>query len=141
MAFQRSLIQTGRRLRRSGVNQPSTLRGAVGALMIVLMLAACGGGSKASAGTATSPSGSSTPTIVIKNFAFQPASLTVAPGATVTVQNDDSATHTITASNKAFDTGHIDPGMSATFTAPTTPGTYSYICSIHQFMMGTLTVS
>ena len=79
--------------------------------------------------------------IVIKNFAYSPSSLTVAPGSTVTVKNEDTATHTVTAtSGGAFDTGDIQPGGSETFKAPSTPGSYAYICSIHQFMHGTLVV-
>ncbi|WP_232248533.1 cupredoxin domain-containing protein [Streptacidiphilus rugosus] len=79
--------------------------------------------------------------ITISNFAFQPGDLTVAPGATVTVVNHDSTAHTVTASGGGgFDTGHINGGASGTFTAPTKPGSYPYICTIHQFMHGTLTV-
>jgi plastocyanin len=95
--------------------------------------------------TTTSGSGSSgttgTDAITIKNFAFGPTSLTVAPGATVTVTNKDSVAHTITSSKAGFDTGDIGPGQSKTFTAPKTPGSYAYICSIHQYMTGTLVVS
>jgi plastocyanin len=65
----------------------------------------------------------------------------VAPGTKITVTNHDSATHTVTETgNKAFDTGDIGNGQTATFTAPTTPGTYNYICSIHTYMKGTLVV-
>ncbi|MEY9855713.1 plastocyanin [Catenulispora sp. GAS73] len=79
--------------------------------------------------------------IVISNFAFSPTDLTVSAGQTVTVVNNDSTTHTLTATTgKAFDTGDLAPGKTATFTAPTTPGTYAYICTIHPFMHGTLTV-
>ncbi|WP_236652125.1 cupredoxin domain-containing protein [Streptacidiphilus neutrinimicus] len=79
--------------------------------------------------------------IVVDNFAYQPMALTVAPGQTVTVVNHDSTAHTLTAtSNHAFDTGRIDAGATGSFTAPTTPGSYSYICTIHQFMHGTVTV-
>ena len=80
-------------------------------------------------------------TIVIKNFAFEPASLMVAPGATVMVRNEDSATHTVTATGaKTFDTGDIAGGGSRTFVAPTKPGSYPYICTIHNYMQGTLVV-
>lgn len=106
------------------------------------------GGGTSTPATATSASSSATgsgggaDTIVIQNFAFGPASLTVAPGAKVTVMNKDSTAHTATAvKNKAFDTGTIAPGRTATFTAPKTKGVYDYICTIHQFMKGTLTVS
>ncbi|MFI5867523.1 cupredoxin domain-containing protein [Streptomyces sp. NPDC051546] len=79
--------------------------------------------------------------IVIEDFGFGPASLTVAPGTVVTVVNRDSAPHTVTGTGRAtFDTGRIKAGRSATFTAPRARGQYSYICDIHQFMSGTLTV-
>ncbi|MBS2548686.1 cupredoxin domain-containing protein [Catenulispora sp. NL8] len=95
--------------------------------------------SSSGSGTAGTPVSASQ--IVIANFAFSPTDLSVAPGQTVTVVNNDSTTHTLTATTgKAFDTGDIAPGKTATFTAPTTPGTYSYICTIHQFMHGTLIV-
>jgi plastocyanin len=78
---------------------------------------------------------------VIDNFAYSPANLTVHPGQTVTVVNHDSATHTLTAAGgSTFDTGAINPGKTATFTAPATAGTYPYVCSIHASMHGTLTV-
>jgi plastocyanin len=78
--------------------------------------------------------------IVIDNFAYKPMALTVSPGQKVTVMNDDSTAHTLTADDRKFDTGSIAPGKSGTFTAPSAPGSYTYICSIHQFMHGTVTV-
>jgi plastocyanin len=79
-------------------------------------------------------------TVVIKNFAFGPSSLVVAPGTKVSVVNMDKAPHTVTAVNKSFDTGTIAGGQSGTFTAPNTPGTYPYICTVHPSMTGTLIV-
>ena len=94
--------------------------------------------------TASTPPGSASSTaaaqIVIDNFAFSPAALTVHPGQTVTVVNHDSTTHTLTSSGGKFDTGPLTPGQSATFTAPATAGVYPYVCSIHASMHGTLTV-
>ncbi|MGH3720315.1 MAG: cupredoxin domain-containing protein [Pseudonocardiaceae bacterium] len=78
--------------------------------------------------------------IVIKNFAFEPASLTVRPGTRITVVNGDQATHTLTAGDKSFDAGSIPGGQRGEITAPTKPGTYSYICNIHQYMTGKLIV-
>lgn len=75
----------------------------------------------------------------VKNFTFSPTTLTVSPGSTVTVRNEDSTTHTVTASDQSFNTGNIASGGTKTFTAPNRPGTYTYICAIHQFMQGTLT--
>jgi plastocyanin len=81
-------------------------------------------------------------TIVIKNFMFAPMSVTVAPGTVVTVRNEDSVTHTLTDKSdpKLFTTGDIPAGQSKTFKAPNTAGSYSYICSIHQYMTGTIVV-
>jgi plastocyanin len=135
------------------------LLSAVG-LLAALALTACGssGTSAGSTQPATSASASSSPasnsanssapnsaadTIVINNFAFRPSSMTVKPGATVTVHNTDSTTHTLTekASPRLFNTGDISPGQTKTFKAPTKPGRYPYFCTIHQFMTGTLIVS
>jgi plastocyanin len=112
----------------------------------VLALTACGGGggshAPAPTATATAQGQAAADTIVIKSFMFQPASLTVAPGATVSVHNEDSVTHTLTdkANPKLFGTGDVGPGQTKTFTAPSTAGSYAYICLIHQFMAGTLVV-
>ncbi|HET9731521.1 MAG TPA: cupredoxin domain-containing protein [Acidimicrobiales bacterium] len=128
------------RSRWSALTYPLALMLIVGAL-----LTGCGSSHKSAGSPATSAPGAAAaggPVIVIKNFAYSPVSLTVKPGATVTVKNEDVAPHTVTASGSGkFDTGNISPGASMTFTAPTAPGTYPYICSIHQFMHGTLVVS
>ena len=123
---------------------------AVAVLAVALGLAACSSGSAqptstssgatSSIGTST-PSGGGTATITIHNFAFSPSSVTVAPGATVTVSNKDGVAHTITAQGGAFNTGDVGPDQSTTFTAPDKAGSYPYYCSIHQYMTGTLTVS
>ena len=125
-----------------------------GALILVLggalLLAACSGGGSGSSesGSSTSTSGSAsgseatkTTSITISNFMFSPMSASVAPGATVTVTNKDSVTHTLTATNGQFDTGDISGGQSKTFRAPSKPGSYRYICNIHQYMMGTIVVT
>jgi len=46
--------------------------------------------------------------------------------------NRDDVTHTLTSTSGRFDTKGVAPGASVTITAPSTPGTYPYICSIHQ---------
>jgi plastocyanin len=79
-------------------------------------------------------------TVVIKNFGFGPASLVVAPGSKVAVVNQDRAPHTVTAVNKSFDSGTIAGGQRGEFTAPSVAGTYSYVCTFHPSMTGTLIV-
>jgi plastocyanin len=111
-----------------------------------LFLASCSsGGSSTTNSTQSGQSGSTasggSTAITIKNFAFSPSTITVAPGATVTVTNSDSVAHTVTSKTGGFDTGDIQAGQSKTFTAPNKAGSYPYICTIHQYMAGTLTVS
>jgi plastocyanin len=116
-------------------------------LAAALTLAACGGGSGTTTGAqpaTSSASGATTAnTVVIRSFAFNPGTLTVSPGATVTVHNQDTVTHTLTdkADQGLFSTGDIAPGQTKTFKAPMKAGSYPYICLIHQFMAGTLVVS
>ena len=78
--------------------------------------------------------------ITINNFMYSvPAS--VAPGAKVTVKNQDSQNHTITSTmHGAFDVKIDADGGTATFTAPTRPGSYPFGCTFHANMMGTLVV-
>jgi plastocyanin len=106
-----------------------------------LLLAACGSSTPSKSGSPASSGASSSGTsIIISNFMFSPMSLTVSPGATVKVTNKDSATHTLTANGGQFNTGDITQNQTKTFEAPSKPGTYHYICNIHQYMMGTIVV-
>lgn len=79
--------------------------------------------------------------VAIVDFAFSPADLTVAPGDEVTVSNRDSAPHTYTSDDGGFDTGSLaaDSGEGS-ITAPSEPGSYDVICTIHPTITGTLTV-
>lgn len=110
----------------------------IGALIIAAGLAACGT-TPSKAASATNGAGGSS-TIIIKNFAFAPATLTVKPGSTVSVKNEDGVTHTLSSTTGRFNTGNVASDHTVRFTAPTTPGTYPYRCNIHQYMTGTLVV-
>ena len=79
-------------------------------------------------------------TIAISGMKFtSPAS--VAPGATVTVTNSDGAEHTVTAdAGNAFNV-EVEGKETATFTAPTQPGTYAFHCTYHPTMHGQLIVA
>lgn len=77
--------------------------------------------------------------ILIKDFAFGGAS-TVASGQQVTVTNQDTAAHTLTFNSGEVDTGGLDGGASASFSAPNAPGTYTFFCAIHPSMQGELVV-
>ncbi len=80
--------------------------------------------------------------VKIKDFKFVPADITVKVGDTIKWTNEDSAAHTATASDGAFDTDRLAQGESGshTFTSADV-GTHSYICSIHPSMKGTVTVT
>lgn len=77
--------------------------------------------------------------VSIINLSFNPASISVTRGSTVTWMNSDSVTHTVTSDSGSFDLGFVVPGMSVSMTF-STPGTYNYHCNIHPFMHGTVTV-
>lgn len=129
------------------------------AIALLLLLAACGGSSSPTAtGGSTptvAPTATPTPTpmptptateasasgnsVTIANFAFSPQSLTVKVGTKVTWTNNDVATHTVTATNKAFDSGPLSNGKTFSFTF-TKAGTYTYGCSIHPRMQATIIV-
>jgi plastocyanin len=120
----------------------------VGLMMVLVVLAAaCGGGDNSTVASA-SGSGSATATTVaksesdeayveIKGFKFTPPD-SVKAGSKVEVRNEDSATHTVTADDGSFDTKDVSAGGEASFTAPSTPGTYKFHCSIHPSMTSEL---
>jgi plastocyanin len=109
---------------------------------VAVVLSGCGGSdSRSPRAGQTSPGPVATTTLTIKSFAFDPASITVAVGARVTVKNEDSAPHTVTSSAPdTFDTGRIAGNDRGSFTAPAVPGSYDYLCTIHDYMRGTLIV-
>jgi amicyanin len=94
----------------------------------------------ASATTADAPAPQGGTAVAISDFKFNPATLTVPVGATVTWTNQDEEPHTIAAKDGSFHSPGMDTHgtYSYTFTAP---GSYDYVCSIHPFMAGTVVVT
>lgn len=82
--------------------------------------------------------------IEIKNIAFNPQSITIVKGDTVTWTNNDTFTHTVTSDivPPIFDSEPIDipAGQQFQYTF-NTPGTYNYHCEIHTTMHGTIIVN
>jgi len=93
-----------------------------------------------STGTSTSAGGATAgPKVDISNFSFNPGTLTVKVGDTVTWTNNDSATHTVTANDNSFDSANLASGASFSHTF-SKAGTYPYRCTIHPNMTGTIVV-
>ena len=78
--------------------------------------------------------------IEIKDFAFNPQTLTVKSGEKVTWINRDEEPHTIVSVGKQFKKSTaLDTDQEFTITAGA-PGTYNYFCSVHPKMTGTIVV-
>ncbi|HEY9722042.1 MAG TPA: plastocyanin/azurin family copper-binding protein [Oscillatoriaceae cyanobacterium] len=82
-----------------------------------------------------------TQSVTIQNFAFSPANVTVMRGGTVTWTNQDSVGHSATSDTAGgFDTGVIAHGNTSPGVTFNTAGTFTYHCSVHPSMHGTVTV-
>lgn len=77
--------------------------------------------------------------LAIADYAFSPSSLRIAVGDSVRASNPGPSAHTWTARGGAFDSGNLESGGSFTFRFRTA-GVYSFVCSYHSQMTGTLTV-
>ena len=83
------------------------------------------------------------------NPSYEPDPLTITAGDAVEVSNQDTVPHTVTSgtgpedaeSGSQFDTSIIDAGATAQVdTASLAAGDYPYYCSVHPYMLGTMTV-
>jgi plastocyanin len=78
--------------------------------------------------------------IEIKDFAFNPQTLTVKSGEKITWINRDEEPHTVVSVEKQFKKSTaLDTDQEFTITAGV-PGTYTYFCSVHPKMTGTIVV-
>src|SRR5215469_5752193 len=88
----------------------------------------------------TGSSGASQNKIEIKDFAFNPQTITVKSGEKITWINRDEEPHTVVSVGKQFKkSSALDTDQTYTITAGA-PGTYSYFCSVHPKMTGTIVV-
>ena len=121
----------------------SKLRHIALALLVLVLLAACGGsdsGADASSSSAENPVPANT--VDVKDMRFSPSAITIKAGETVTWRFDDSGRpHNVTgdqAAESIIKSPIIKKGeYSATFTKP---GVYHYTCTLHVQMTGTVTV-
>ncbi len=84
--------------------------------------------------------GSAARDVAIQGFAFVPPSITIPAGTSVRWTNMDAIGHTSTSTSGVWDSGNLNQNQSYTHTF-NTPGTYSYICTPHPNMTGTIIVT
>ena len=84
--------------------------------------------------------GAGAKTVLIKDFLYVPATLTIPAGTTVTWTNEDPVAHTASAFDGSFNTGNIAANESVSLDF-TKPGTFDYVCLYHPNMKGTVIVS
>jgi plastocyanin len=135
----------GLAIRGGGLITAATLASAVGGMP---PMAQATGGGVHSMQMGHAPPGSSK-TIVLKhrhvvhvniqNLAFRPSHLVVSPGTKIIWTNMDGFDHTTTSDTGVWDSGPIGSANHFAYTFKRT-GTFTYHCTIHPFMHGTITV-
>ena len=129
---------------------------AIAGLLGLVALAGCGGDDESDATPADSvapvddaapeepaaldsSSSGSGAAITISGFSFGDP-ITVSPGTTVTVTNDDGSAHTWTSSDSVFASPTLEQGDSFDFTFDEA-GEFAFVCLIHPAMTGSITVA
>jgi plastocyanin len=119
-----------------------------GLMCALAMFSGCGGSSSAPSTLATSPPAAAAVAVSIPAGArtlgtssYVPNPITLAAGSTITWTNTDTISHTSTSTDTGavFDSGTIPAGGKFSFVFPT-KGTFSYHCSFHAGMIGTIVV-
>ena len=87
-----------------------------------LVAAGCGGSGESSKPVATTEVG------MVKSYRFDPKVTEIAAGETVTWTNEDNFTHTVQVDGQEDHKVRKGESVSITFE---TPGTYSYVCTLH----------
>jgi plastocyanin len=110
---------------------------------VLVLATACSSSStkKPAAEGPTPTTGAAGTSLRVAGFNYSPKPLTVAAGATISVSNGDTATHTVTSDTAGLFDVTVDQGSPVTMKAPAKAGTYAFHCSIHPSMHGTLVVT
>ena len=98
-------------------------RAALAASFAVVLVAAGCGSSESSEPVAT------TEVKMAKSYVFEPKTIEVEAGQTVTFTNDDNFTHTVQVDGQEDHKVEQDESVSIAFD---TPGTYHYVCTLHR---------
>jgi plastocyanin len=103
------------------------------------------GGGAGGQTTVVMPAGSLDPNAGV---GYDPDPVTVSAGSSIIWDNQDNALHTATSGNPetAVPDGQFDSGMvgamtqSQPITMPSEPGEYTYFCTLHPYLTGTVVV-
>lgn len=106
-------------------------------LIVACMAAAACGGSDMVTG---SSGPTATTSVTMTGLRFAPSAILVSKGATVTWTNQDNTAHNVTFSDASITSIEDFSSGAKTSVMPSTAGTYSYQCTIHPGMNGTVTV-
>jgi plastocyanin len=79
-------------------------------------------------------------TVHIKDFKYDPTPAKIHAGERVTFVNDDDEPHTVSATDKSFDSAGLDTGNTWQHVF-TKPGTYTYFCQLHPYMKAVVIVA
>jgi plastocyanin len=106
--------------------------------LVFFLITGTGCTSNTTAAATTADEGADSFAVTIQSNSYNPESLTIKVGNTITWTNNDSYAHTITSDNGAFESNNIVGGGTYGFTFKTV-GTYSYHCRIHSVATGDVT--
>ena len=120
----------------TSASTPPDVAAATGSQPTMTMPAQAPGASSSSAAAAPA----ATDAVAIQNYAFGPHTITVRAGTTVTWTQQDEDSHTVTADDNSYSSQPMSFGQTYTHTFAA-PGTYTYHCSIHPTMHGTVVVT
>jgi plastocyanin len=114
-------------------------------MLAIVAAAACGG--SGSDGTPTTPFIPTTPntpvattSVSLQGNLFSPADIVVAPSAAVTFTNTDGINHNVVFANQGITSIGDWPSGTRTATMPAAAGTYTFTCTLHAGMNGTVKV-
>lgn len=128
------------------INSGNSFLISIGLLIVIMTIpVSCSKSSMANltgtGGTGNNPGTTQGPNdVFIQGMAFSPSTITVKAGTAVTWTNKDAITHDATSSPALFGSGGLAQGATYSFTFAN-PGTYSYKCTIHPSMTGTVIVN
>jgi len=111
------------------------------ALALALLLPAAAQAASATQTSTAAPSSAAHHyTVHVKDFAFDPATIRIHTGDSVTFVNEDDEAHTATAADKSFDSAGLDTHDTWTHRF-TRAGRFAYVCALHPWMKGVVIVT